>query len=266
MKVHVATYSDTCKSIQNEIKGIENKNVVVRLGGTMPYEKYPIQINSLLGTEISIDKLVFNKLCNFSLKDTYLIFNELTIDFFIHNINQGFVIDMYKPIISDKGKFILKPYKGSGGKNINISKYFLTKPYLKSYLNKVGPFIIQPYINVTSEYRIHVTFQGLHKVTKKIKNNQEDLFITRDSHKVLDINNPNVVKPRLLEQMINACVITCQNMGMDIMCFDVIYNSQNKDNHHYYIVESNTGPELIGSTRQWYIDRINELIELKNKN
>jgi len=266
--IKVATYSDTCKSIEQHLKAKEDVNVLIRMGGTMAYSKFPVQINSQIGTEVSIDKFKFNQF-NLAPIPTEMIFTRDSIRNFCagNNIYKG-IWDFAIRYSNDRKtsiKFIIKPLAKSGGENIFVidTANFSWSNKVFDILGQIGPFIIQPNIQVTSEYRIHVSSLGEYKITKKVKNNPEDQFITRGNHKVLDI--ANVVKPRLLNEMIKSCQGTAQKMSMDIVCFDVLYDSTMKDDHMFFIAESNTGPELIGSTKEWYINQINKLIEIKTQ-
>lgn len=262
--VKVATYSDTCKSIEEHLNTIEGKDILVRMGGTMEYSKYPIHINNKIGTEISMDKFRFMQFSEAPLP-TLMLFNLDTVRSFVVGNDPDihrFVIEYANDRKIEKN-FIIKPIAGSGGEGVQIVPFYNNvNPYLV-ILDKIGPFIIQPKINVTSEYRVHVCRNGEFKVTKKVKNNPEDQFITRGNHKVLAIEN--AIKPRKYKEMIAACQKTASRMGMDIICFDVLYDSTLKDNHQFFIIESNTGPELLGTTKEWYINQINSLIQEKSK-
>jgi glutathione synthase/RimK-type ligase-like ATP-grasp enzyme len=269
-KVKVATYADTCKSIEEHLRTIEGRDVVVRLGGTMPYEKYPVQINDARGVELSIDKYRFTQICSKPLQ-TAFIYNVNSLTHFSHSFGG----DLFNrpPVNGGNHRIILKPLSSSAGKGIQIFEYTRGRLFneqqepapmdlvLSSYLTSSGPFIVQPFIQATSEYRVHVSSLGNYKMTKKVKKNPEDKFITRSNHTVLDINNTD--KPRLMKEIISNCKETLGRMGMDILCFDVLYDSSDKDNHDFFIIESNTGPELIGSTKEWYINEINQIIQRK---
>lgn len=265
MAIKVATYSDTCKSIEEHLNNIEGRDILVRMGGTMDYSKYPIHINSKIGTEISTDKFRFMQFSQAPLP-TSIIFNLETIRAFAGGGEDNGIHAFTRKYIGPRDlrpEFIIKPLASSGGEGIQIIAYTGNYGFYNDILGKIGPFIIQPRINVTSEYRIHVCSNGEFKVTKKLKNNPEDQFITRGNHKVIAIEN--AVKPRKYKEMIAACQKTASLMGMEIICFDVLYDSSLKDDHQFFIVESNTGPELIGSTKEWYIKQINNLIQEKTK-
>lgn len=262
-KIKVATYSNTCKSIEPHLVNHTKSDVIVRLGGTLPYEKYPIQINSADGTAMSIDKFRFNNHIEKTLPTLYVHNKEVINNFIVNSF-----FHMHERYFEKRNlntKYIVKPLHSSGGEDIFIVSLEngRSENYekLSNAFDKIGPMIIQPYINVTSEYRVHVSSTGGVKVTKKVKNNAEDNFVTRKNHTVYDI--ANCVKPRKLDEIIQACRNALEKMNMDIMCFDVIYDSSRKEEHVFYIVESNTGPELIGSTKEFYINQINQLIENK---
>lgn len=262
-RIKVATYSNTCKSIEEHLVNPTKSDVVVRLGGSLPYEKYPIQVNSKDGTEMSIDKFRFNNRIQNTLP-TFMCYNgEMCYSLLRNDFFESGVSYFRKRNLARK--YIVKPLHSSGGENITIidptESSVQNYDKLNKLIEKVGPIIIQPLINVTSEYRIHVSSTGATKVTKKVKNNEEDQFVTRKNHTVYDI--ANCVKPRRLDDMVAACKKALADMNMDIMCFDVIYDSSRKEEHIFYIVESNTGPELIGSTKQFYIDQINQIIQNK---
>ncbi len=264
MAIKVATYSETCKSLEPLLIAPEGTDVLVRMGGTMDYSKYPIQINSKIGTEISIDKFRFNQMTKHAIPSS-LIFNLDTIKYFVFNDSSP-LYNMYK-YFNDKDKpkiLIAKPLCKSGGEEIQIIEADKFSPKdLMDILSKIGPYVIQPLLEVTSEYRVHISSLGEVKVTKKVKKNAEDAFVSRDNHKVVVIEN--AVKPRLYKQIIEACASTLGAMGMDLLCFDVLYDSTDDKNHMFFLCESNTGPELIGTTKEWYVNQINKLIETKLK-
>lgn len=266
--IKVATYSDTCKSIEQHLvcEKQPDLDILVRMGGTLPYSKYPVQINSKIGTEISIDKHIFSKIILKSVP-TEFIFNELNISDELLKQTLNYAVNHAVIRNIHSVPLIAKPVSKSGGDGIEIIEYFgLNKEFkqgLINILNKIGPYILQPMLSSTSEYRVHVcTATNGYKVTKKVKNNPDDLFVTRDNHKVIAIEN--TVKPRLFNDMVLTCLENAKIMGMDIICFDVLYDSKFKDDEHeFFIIESNTGPELIGSTKEWYINQINNLIKIK---
>lgn len=264
--VKIATYSDTCKNLEEKIdvKELEGK-AVVRLGGTMNYSEYPIQINNKHSVQGSVNKAFLHMV----MRGRPFILPFIA-KYGINNCISSCEKEGFMAFINeiDCPAYIVKPLDGSGGEDIQIVTSKLDLSSL--FFNNNGKSVIAtPFVNVTSEYRFFCTNKEVFYIYKKVrkKDNKNDLFITRKNHIIYPLDQ--VVKPRLLAEMKEAALEVMNKTGLEIAALDIIYDSSNNDNHKFYIVETNTGPEI--SNKQigdLYVQKIKELIldKLNNKN
>lgn len=254
--IKVATYSETCKTLESLIKNETGIPAVIRMGGTMDYSEYPIQINSKFSIQNSVNKLMLNMLMKG--KDYILPFSA--------SYGKGCGIfssgNLLTPGIKDS-VFISRPLGGSGGEEIIVVS-------VQDYVNNVEPYInnriITPFIDVTSEYRFFCTNKEVFYIYKKIKKqaHKKDLFITRQNHIIRNIEE--TVKPRLLKEMKEAALEVMNTLGLELAALDIIYDSTNDKEHRFFIVETNTGPEMSNSEIKTAVsEKITQLINEKNK-
>lgn len=238
--IHVATY-------QREVfRGVpvkehlerdvitQGERVVVRLGGTMPYENYPVQINSAEAVRNSIDKLAQKKLLLDASLPTLPVLEQ--------------------PVYPCVVKAIVR----SGGLNVFLVNNQEEFDAAVAQCNRA--FIVEPYFEATSEYRLHCTKNEVFFAVKKVKREADDKIITRDNH----FNRREFLKPRLWQQIQDTCVKAMQALDLDIACFDVIYNSLGNV-HKFAICEANTNPELLANTYDAYLEQINNMVAEKTK-
>lgn len=259
--VKIATYSDTCKTLEPLIENKTGIPVVVRMGGTMNYSEYPIQINSKFSVQNSVNKLMLHMLCDGKPYILPFIASYGNCCSIFHN-KIGENMTQFVNKTSSK-KIISRPLGGSGGEEIIIDSLYNYIDNSDSYLENR---IVTPFINVTSEYRFFATQDEIFYIYKKIKkqDKKEDLFITRQNHFIKNIND--VVKPRLLKEMKEAVLETMKIMGLEIAALDIIYDSSDKENHKFYIVETNTGPEMSNQEiKNAVASAITKLINKKNQ-
>lgn len=243
--IKVATYSNTCKSLESLLNSKFfnlNKNIVIRLGGTRNYSKYEYQINTSTSVNNSCDKLATKQLFKLGKVSSLpylesqklLCFNE---DMF-NEIKRSWNCD----------KLLLKKNKSSGGNGIIVIST-LQELFDIIKVKKYKGYI-EPYLNVTSEYRVHYSkWDKVFFTVKKIKKNPSDLIIDRDNH----FNIRTFLKPRKWAEILIECEKAANVLGLDICCFDVLYNSEN---HVFFISEVNTGPELLRNTKNKYFETI----------
>lgn len=248
MNIKVASYQDTNKLLEAELNEVfetinDNRQVVIRMGGTQPYSKYEIQFNSVDAVNRSKDKYLMKQR-----------FQEANIPSLpsrrILTISDA--MTTYQTLVFP---CVVKPITRSGGvgtrliNNINELAVYLDELNNKAY--------IEPLFNTTSEYRVHVSSNnGVFFTVKKQKKNKQDLFITRQNH----TNIRDFVKPRLWNLVEKACVDALHALGLDLGAFDVGYDSSNNKEHRFVIHEVNTAPELLENTRAAYLREISEMI------
>lgn len=258
--VKIATYSDTCKTLEPLIENKTGVPAVVRMGGTMNYSEYPIQINSRFSVQNSVNKLMLHMLCDgkpYILPFVASYGNCCSI--FYNKIGENMVSFAAK----NSSKIISRPLGGSGGEEIIIESAVKYVENSNLYLENR---IVTPFVNVTSEYRFFATQDEVFYIYKKIKkqDKKEDLFVTRQNHFIKNIND--VVKPRLLEKMKEAVLEVMKTVGLEIAALDIIYDSSDKENHKFYIVETNTGPEMSNQEiKNAVASAITKLINKKNQ-
>lgn len=247
--VKIATYSDTCKVLEEMVENKTGVPAVVRLGGTMGYSDYPVQINSKYAVQTSTNKIMLNLL----LKDKFYILP------FIASYGENSTIFTGRASNDDEkflNKQISRPLDSSGGEGIFIVEN--DEPMNKE--KYLYGRIMTPLVNVTSEYRFFCTKDEVFYIYKKIKrkDNKDDPFITRSNHVIYPLDK--CVKPRLLNKMKQACIEVMQATGLDIAALDVVYDSS-QNNHKFYILETNTGPEMSSKEiKNIFAQKLSELI------
>lgn len=229
-KIQVATYQTKAKELITQL-GTYTKDVVVRLGGTMPYKDYPIQINSSAAVKDSVNKLTQKVLMiNADLK-TLPLLPRPTYPCVIKGIVRS----------CGNGVFVVR----------NVAEFNAAADKLKQ------KFIVEPLFKATSEYRLHCTKDKVFFAVKKKKFNDEDIIITSKNHS----NVREFTKPRLWEQIKTECIKAMNVLDLDIACFDVMYSSAGE--HTFVIAEGNTNPELLTHTFDAYKAVLAELIVKK---
>jgi hypothetical protein len=231
--VHIATYQDRAKKLADAIPEFDGHRVVVRLGGTMPYNEYDVQINSVDAIKHSIDKR----------QQKHLM------------IGAGLKT---LPILPDpQFPCVVKGRIRSCG-----TKVFLVedkKAFAEAVKNVKNDFYIEPFFEATSEYRLHCTQEEVFFAVKKIKRNAEDVMINHQNH----FNKREFLKPRLWEHIKAECVKAMKTLNLDIACFDVLYSSKDNNNHQFVIAEANTNPEMLNNTFDAYKDAIIKVVNQK---
>lgn len=238
-KLHIATYQrvvyrgvPVAEHLSRDLPEF-SKSVVIRLGGSMPYENYQIHINSMEAVKNSIDKL----------KQKHLL------------LYAG--LPALPTLEKPEYPVVVKAIVRSGGLSVFIAN---NEAEFKEAVNKInGAYILEPLFNATSEYRLHCTKKEVFFAVKKHKRNPADIIINRDNH----FNKREFLKPRLWKEIQAVCIKAMTVLGLDIACFDVIYNSVGE--HSFVICEANTNPELLHNTYMAYLEQLKGLIEDKIK-
>lgn len=240
-KLHIATYQrdiyngvSVAQHLHNDLPAFE-EDVVIRLGGSMPYKDFPIQVNSQEAVLNSINKLAQKKLL----------------------IDAGIAT---QPIL-DAAIYpcVIKGLQRSGGSAVFIVNNHKELREAAKAVNE--QYYIEPLFNTTSEYRLHCTQKETFFAVKKHKRNKEDIIITRDNH----FNKMDFIKPRRWKEIQAECVKAMKVLGLDIACFDVLYDSSNDLHHSFVISEANTNPELLANTYKAYLPQLVSLVEDKIK-
>lgn len=246
MEIKVASYQETNKLLQADLQEVfqsinDTRRVVIRMGGTMNYSDYGIQINSREAVECAKDK--------FRMKQRFSENNIPTLPSIrISSIQEA--LTLYQTI---EFPCVVKPISRSGGIGTMLINNIDELARNLDIINNQA--YIEPLFNTTSEYRIHVSSNnGVFFSVKKIKRNKRDLFITRQNH----TNTREFVRPRLWNAIEDACVRALSAIGLDLGAFDVGYNSEG--NHSFVIHEVNTAPELLTNTREAYCNELTEMI------
>lgn len=241
-KLHIATYQrdifnkiPVAEHLKRDIKPTDF-SVVVRLGGSMPYNDYQIHVNSAESVKNSINKLIQKNLL----------------------IKAGLPV---LPILNEVNyPCVLKGIVRSGGLSVFVINN--EKEYNQYSAKLNNNFTIEPLFNTTSEYRLHCTRKEVFFEVKKVKRVKEDVIITRDNH----FNKRDFLKPRLWAKIKEDCLKAINVLDLDICCFDVIYDSSNNAKHTYAICEANTNPELLHNTYLAYVKALDDIIASKIQN
>lgn len=238
-RLHIATYQrvvhdgvSVAQHLHNDLP-LFTEDVVIRLGGSMPYEDYKIHVNSQQAIKNSIDKLKQKKLLIAAGLKTLPLANKPEFPCVIKAVNR------------------------SGGVSVFVARD--DKDFKEAVIKINGAYLIEPLFNATSEYRLHCTQEECFFAVKKHKRNPEDIIINRDNH----FNKMEFVKPRLWKEIQAECVKAMQVLELDIACFDVMYCSLDKNNHTFTISECNTNPELLHNTYKAYVPQLIKLVESK---
>lgn len=234
-EIHIATYQDAAKPLANHLPSYDGHNIVIRLGGTMPYNKYDVQINSVDSINNSINKArQKNLLLNGGCKTL--------------------------PILQQpEYPCVLKGIVRSCGTSVYVcnNKKEYDKAVRDLYARK--GHIIEPLFEATSEYRLHCTRKEVFFSVKKIKRNPEDIIINHNNH----YNIREFLMPRLWNEIKAECIKAMNVLDLDIACFDVMYSSKNNNKHEFWIAEANTNPELLKNTFDAYVKALDKLIREK---
>lgn len=234
-KVLVATFNVKKLRIEQALEAKEYpKSVVVRMGGTMEYEGYQVQINSVRSTLNVIDKKRSKEiLIGAGLPTLPMYFEPQTYPF------------VMKGIIRSRGSSVFMVE--------NEHEFNAFKKVLRNQ------FYIEPFFNYTSEYRLHCTKDKVFFYTKKKKDegHADEPFINAQNH----TNYREFEKPRLWKEIKEASIAAIRAHGLDIGCCDIGYSS--KGDHKFVIHELNTSPELRPITFDHYIAAFDELIKEK---
>lgn len=211
-----------------------SKPVVVRMGGIMSYEGYPVQINSVLATKNCIDKK--------RSKEILIKAGLPTLPMYDSPIAYPFVM---KGIIRSRGSSVFM---------VDNENEFAA---YKKVLCRAG-YYIEPFFPYTSEYRLHCTQKEVFFAVKKQKDetHTDEPFINAQNH----TNYREFVKPRLWNEIKEASMQALKVHGLDFACVDVGYNSAGKP-HEFVIHELNTSPELRPLTFNHYITALDSLIK-----
>lgn len=233
--VLIATYQERAKKLSKSLKK-RDVPVVVRLGGTLKYPDYPIQINSQRAIKNSVDKQ----------KQKLLLLNAgLRV---LPNLN--------KP----EYPCVLKGIVRSGGNNVRVIKDLKEfKDFSAKLINNCDGYIIEDLFKATSEYRLHCTRDKVFFYVKKVKDDPNDPIVNAKNHH----NVRDFALPRLWKEMQKECLKAMAALDLDIACFDVLYSS--KGDHSFIIAEANTNPEMLANTLEAYTVALNGLIDNKIK-
>lgn len=236
MEVIVATFNVKKLRLEQALQAKDYaKPIVVRMGGVMGYESYPIQINSAQATRNCIDKYKSKKI---------LIEAGLpTLPMYDAPIEYPFVM---KGIIRSRGTSV---YFVENEAEFNAYKKLLW-----------SGFYIEPFFPYTSEYRLHCTKDEVFFATKKKKDDgyEKDPFINAQNH----TNYREFIKPRLWKEMQDASLQAIKAHDLEIGCCDIGYNSSG-GTHKFVIHELNTSPELRPITFEKYVEALDKLIKEK---
>lgn len=234
MRIHIASYQPAAKPLA-DVLGKYPYDVVIRLGGTMPYAEYPIQINSVHSIRNSINKLTQKQLLiQAGLKTLPLL---------------------DKPVFPCVVKGIVR----SCGTSVKVVRNADEFNNAVHKMNGCG-HIIEPLFNATGEYRLHCTRNEVFFAVKKIKETNDIIINHKNHHNVREFP-----LPRLWDKIKAECLKAMAVLDLDIACFDVMYDSANDAKHEFTIAEANTNPELLHNTFEKYREELTKLIKLKIK-
>lgn len=238
-RVHIATYQreiyggiSVATHLKNDLPPF-SKSVVIRLGGTKPYADYDVQINTAEAVANSVNKIRQKELLLAASLPTLPVLTEPTYPCVVKGIYRSGGTSVF--VINSREEF----------ESITASMQ--------------GNYYIEPLFTATSEYRLHCTQKEVFFSVKKHKRNPSDIIINRDNH----FNKMEFLKPRLWNQMQVDCVRAMKVLGLDIACFDVLYDSTDPNQHKFTISEANTNPELLLNTYNAYLAKLTELINDK---
>lgn len=231
--LHIATYEETCKELSKVLVVPKNKRVVVRLGGTMPYANYPIQINSIAGIKNSTDKLAMKLI---------MLQNGIPTSDIGNNINFPVVVKGVKRS-QGTGVFICK--------NANELKKAIEK-----FEAKEAKYYLEKYFPATREFRLHVSkWDGVFFEVEKKRNDGhvgEMGVIKYENH----YNVREFIRPAEWPEMQKAAIDCLNAQGLDIAAYDIGYTKG-----QFVVHESNTGPELLKNTLEKYRQTLQKYID-----
>lgn len=154
---------------------------------------------------------------------------------------------------------ILKGFYGSRGtsnyyaKDLAEFKALIANKQLSSYL-------VEQYHRYSKEYRLHITQEGCFYTCRKMlkrdtPENERYQKHLNNSVWILD-SNPDFDKPKTWDAIVADCVKALDTIGLDIGCFDVLVQGNDKDTPEWRILESGSAASFGDITAQKYLEQI----------
>lgn len=115
--------------------------------------------------------------------------------------------------------------------------------------------LVEEYLHIEKEYRLHVSILGLFYAVEKIPRKENAGQIRKLSTcKFVEVNE----KPAWFNVAVKQCKSYLKYVGLDFGAFDIIEHCG-----WFYILECNTAPGMGDKTRQMYSKEIDQLITYK---
>lgn len=237
-KLRVFSPNHSCAPLRNIVF---NKRILFRFGSTTPLvSKYKyLEINSIEGVIASSNKITMKK-----------VFDKLNIHHskWINSTNKQLIVNFF-----DKYKMLIAKHKRSSqGKDIY---YIDTLEKLQELLNTVDlkDFVFEEYNFFPSEYRMHVDRDyGCFYACKKILKEDADVEWHKHANNSVFVRvKEDTILPDCWNSIIEDCQKICQDMNMNILCFDILCC-----NDSFIIVETNSAPALADFGLTYYANHI----------
>lgn len=262
----------------NAIRGVLKKlpfRSVVRLGSTTPLSEIPnsqnrIELNTVEAVKISSNKLLMKQAFDRAGANTapWREANEIsgsTAEKLNFNDRHGHnVSELLYPIVA-KAKF---GSKGKGNTLIRTQEEFNSWRAGKTLSN----YIIEKFMNYGLEYRLHISAEGcFYACRKALKSDcpedqkwrhHDDTCVWFKEFNDDGTESLNFKKPNSWTNIIDDCVAALNEIGADILAFDVkVQSAQNnkgkqRDFQEYILLESNSAPSFGETTAEMYIKQI----------
>lgn len=262
----------------NAIRGVLKKlpfRSVVRLGSTTPLSEIPnsqnrIELNTVEAVKISSNKLLMKQAFDRAGANTApwaeaSVLNAITAEGIAFNRSSGNNPDFINFPIVAKAKF---GSKGKGNTLIRTEGDFRAWVTGKTLSN----YIIEKFINYGLEYRLHISAEGcFYACRKALKSDcpedqkwrhHDDTCVWFKEFNDDGTDSENFRKPNSWTNIIDDCVAALNEIGADILAFDVkVQSAQNnkgkqRDFQEYILLESNSAPSFGETTAEMYIKQI----------
>lgn len=252
---------------------------VVRLGSTTETEEISstgniIELNTVAAIKTSSNKLL--------MKQAFTRAGSKTAPWFtIISIGGGYIA---QPAVSntDTVEFTDLPYPivlkakfGSKGKGNTLVKSFEEfKTVIKG--KTLSNYIIEKFMNYGLEYRLHISADGcFYACRKALKSDcpedqkwrhHDDTCVWFMEYMDTGTESESFRKPNSWQNIIDDCVAALNEIGADILAFDVKVQSgsnnkgKSRDFQDYILLESNSAPSFGSVTTEKYLEEIPKIL------
>jgi len=239
---------------------------VVRFGSVTPHKRDRVECNTVEAVKNSMSKLRMKKcfLDKGVASPTYYTYDKSRGSLLESNETPVNLEDLNYPILAK----LIFGSRGNGLKLLNNQEELDTFIHEKFDNSNRSRYYFEEYRNLTREYRLHVTSEGVFYTNRKMlkSDTEEDKrFFRNDSNSVWYLeSNEAFDKPSNWNDIVAECVKSLKAVGLDIGACDVRVSNKKKDgSHRFTIIEINSAPSFGDLTEEKYIAEIPKVLKRK---